>query len=272
MILKRTRYYTGMAITYLKMSIQSTIEYPAYLVGWFLCNPLQFSMGVIMVYVVTSQFQPLAGWGFEQLLFMYGIGIISHGFSIVLFIQTWYLQYSVTEGSLDRMLLRPQSVIFQFIFSDFNFIGFSDLLPGIVIFIYSCIALPFPFTPGNIIGLIVVIAGSTLLRGGLFTLSGSVSFWVHRTGDLWEILHHMFEYSSRYPITIYPRTIQNIFTFLIPLGFLAFYPASEFLGMEHGFVLPGNLIIWTFIAGLSVYLLGLLVFKLGLRRYESAGS
>jgi len=270
--MRKIKYYSYIGLTFFKLNVQSTLEYPAFLLGWLLSNPLQFLFGFISIRVIVSSFQPLGGWGFEQLAFLYGLGIISHGISIVLFIQTWYMGYLVTEGGFDRMILRPLNVFFQFCFMDFNFIGFTDMLPGIVIFVYACIAASFQFTLASTISVLLTLIGATLIRGGIYTLSGSLSFWSKRSGGLIDINLGLFDISTKYPLNIYPKMIQMLFTFVFPIGFITFYSADRMLDMNTGFTLPMNMGLLTLFVGVAVYSLSMLLFRIGLRRYESAGS
>jgi len=270
--MKTLQRYTYMALSYLKFNIQRGLEYPAYLISWLICNPMQFFFGILTIQVVISNFQPLGGWEFEQLAFLYGLGVLSHGLSIVFFIQTWYMDYMVTQGEFDRMMLRPLNVFFQFCFMEFNFIGFTDLIPGLILFTYGLISVGFAFSFINILKLLIVIIGATLLRGGIYTLTGSLSFWIQRTHKLVEINLGLFDYTMKYPLSIYPKIIQAVFTFILPFGFVCFYPASEFLNMETDFDFPGSFCVWVLVIGVFVYFLGIKLFNFGLKRYESSGS
>lgn len=271
-VIKKIRRYLTMAAVYSKFNVQSGLEYPAYLLGWIVSNAFQFIFGLVTLKVVTTNFQALAGWSYEQMVFLYGLGIISHGLSIVFFIQTWHMDYAVTEGEFDRLLTRPLGTFFQFSFSTFNFVGFTDMIPGIIIFIYGCVSVGFSFTLLNVVKVLLVLVGATLLRGGIFTIIGSLSFWLKRTNQLIDVSLEMFDASMKYPISIYPRTLQAILTFFIPIGFICFYPASEFLGVDTAFHIPGGLCLWTLAVGIAVYAAGILLYHLGMRAYESAGS
>lgn len=270
--MKTFNRYLSMAKMYLKINIQCGLEYPAYLISWLISNPLQFIFGIITIKVVVEQFHPLGGWEFPQIAFMYGLGILSHGLSIIFFIQTWYMDYLVTEGEFDRLLVRPLNVFFQFCFMDFNFVGITDFIPGFVIFVYGCIASHFPLTILNLVKIIIVIVGATLLRGAIYTLTGSLSFWTKRSSSLRSIQLSLFGYATQYPMNIFPKIIQNLFTFIFPLGFISYYPASEFFNKNTGYKIFGSLSVWTLIIGIGFYVLSMAVFKLGLRRYESSGS
>jgi len=269
---RKVKRYLSLGFYLLKLNIRSGFQYPAYLIGWLISNPFQFLCGFITINVVISKFQPFGEWNIGQVVFLYGLGIISHGLSVVFFIQTWYMGNAVTEGGFDRLLVRPVNVFFQFCLDYFNFIGFTDLIPGVIIFVYGCITSNFQVSFINIIKIIIVIIGATLIRGGIYTITGSLAFWTKRGGELTGICLNMFDQSVKYPMSIYPEVIQGMFTFMIPIGFLSFYPASELLNIQTGFTLPGSLCLWTLIVGIGVYLIGMVIFNSGMARYESSGS
>jgi len=256
----------------MKMHLQGQMEYPSFLIGWFLSNALQFAVGIGTLKVITIQFQNINGWEFNQIAFMYGLGIISHALSIIIFIQTWYIDGLVIHGELDRMLLRPMSVYFQFCVHYLNLIGLTDMLPGIIIFIYGAISVGFKLSFFNIISVILVIAGATMLRGGIYTIVGSVGFWTKSTRNLTTVVLRLGDLSIMYPLTIYNRIVQSIFTFILPLGFISFYPASNFLGKDTGFEFPGIVALWTLAAGILFITLGRTLFNIGLKHYDSAGN
>lgn len=270
--MKKLKRYASLAKHLLKINIQCGLEYPSYLVSWLISNPLQFLFGIVTIKVVVEQFHPLGGWTFHQIAFLYGLGIMSHGLSVVFFVQTWYMDYMVTEGGFDRMMLRPLNILFQFCFINFNFIGITDFIPGFVIFIYGCVSAQLSLTLLNLIKLLLVIIGATALRAGIFTMSGSLAFWTKRSGNLVNIHLYLFKYTTQYPMSIYPAVIQHIFTFLFPLGFLSYFPSSELFGIDTGYRFLGSLCVWAFGIGIGFYYLSTRVFYLGLKRYESSGS
>jgi len=271
-ILGAVKYYISTGAFMMKMHLQGQMEYPSFLIGWFLCNALQFAVGIGALKAVTIQFQDINGWEFNQIAFMYGLGIISHALSIIIYIQTWYIDGLVRYGEFDRMLLRPMNVYFQFCVYSLNLIGITDMLPGIIIFIYGAISAGFTASFFNIISVVSVIAGATMLRGGIYTIVGSVGFWTKSNNSLTEMVLNLMDKSMMYPLTIYNRAIQAILTFLLPLGLISFYPASAFIGKDAGFAFPGAVPLWTLAAGILFTLLGRGLFNAGLRHYDSAGN
>ena len=271
-VLNNIKYYLATGGFMMKLHLQGQMEYPSFLVGWFLANALQFAVGLGTLRVITIQFQDINGWLFEQIAFMYGLGIISHALSIIIFIQTWYIDGLVIHGEFDRMLLRPMNVYFQFCVHYINLIGLTDMLPGIIIFIYGAAAAGFGLNVVNVLSVVLVIISAAMIRGGIYTLVGSVGFWTKSTGSLTNLAENLFGKAIMYPLTIYNRIIQAVLTFILPVGFISFYPASGFINKDAGFAFPGSVLLWTFLAGAVFMALGFMLFLLGLRRYDSAGN
>ena len=254
------------------MSIQRTLEYPVELIGWLFANPLQFVLGIATIKFVIAEFGTLNGWTFGELAFLYGLAVISHGLSVIFFVQTWFMGSAMLEGEFDILMLRPMNVLFQFFFRFFYLIGITDLIPGIVIFIYGCSQIHLVWSFINILMLISVLIGATLIRGAVFLFTGSLAFWTKSRNSFLFLNFAIFDQTTKYPLSIYPRVIQMIFTFLIPLGFIGFYPASDFLDKGNIFNSSGTMPWVTLVVGFFVFWIVTRIFRRGLRKYESAGT
>lgn len=271
-LLLRLGYYSSVGRIYVKQALQSALEYPANLAGWLLANILQFGIGFATIKFVVEQFGTLKGWDFEELAFLYGLAVLSHGLSVVLFIPTWYLGYLVINGELDIFLLRPLNVLFQFLFMDVNLVGVTDLISGVIIFAYGCIKLNFVWSLPNILSIIAAIIGGTLLRGAIWLIWASRSFWSENRGNfVWHTMQ-LYDKTTMYPLTIYPRFLQVIFTIMIPLGWITFYPAGAILNKELPFYIPFNVPFLTMLIGIAVFSLSCFIFCRGLKKYESSGT
>ncbi len=178
----------------------------------------------------------------------------------------------VIQGTFDWLLLRPMNVFFQLVASYVNFIGLVDLLPGIILFAYASHLVGFEWSLLNILKLILIVIGGTFIRAALFICLSSVSFWTKRSTSLIGFTLNLLERTTMYPLSIYPFALQMIFTFLIPIGFISFYPASEFLGQSSGFHIPFSMAVWSPIVGAVFFLISQMIFNIGMRKYESAGS
>ncbi len=265
-------HYLDVTWQVIKMAFMTIIEYPSSIAGWLISNPLQFIMGFAIIKFVVESFGEINGWNYGQLAFLYGLSVISHALSMIFFVQGWFMGWFVIEGEFDRYLTRPLGVLYQFFFTNINIFGITDLIPGIIVFIYGCIKCEIEVTFLFVISVIIMLIGATLIRGGIYILLGSTSFHTRSAVDFGQYTQEIMDKTTMYPISMYPESLQFILTYLIPVGWVSFYPVSSLLGIEVGIgqALPVPLL--TMLIGVAVMLLAGAYFKCGLKKYESAGN
>lgn len=266
------RHYWSVLMMGVRLSIQSCLEYPASFIGWLISNPIQFFVGFATIKFVVNEFEQLADWNFEALAFLYGMSVLSHGLSVIFFTKTWYMGWQIIHGELDRLRLQPIGILFQFLIGDLNFVGVTDLIPGLVLFFYGCSAVDFQWTLYNSMMMVCAILGGTLLRGAFYLTLGSLTFWTRSPFYISWILQEMFNRTNQYPLTMYPKAVQFIFTFLLPFSWITFYPAAEFMDKNAMITLPCGMSLITLALGIILFALSCGVFYLGFNQYESAGS
>ena len=265
-------HYLDVTWHVIKMAFMTIIEYPSNIAGWLISNPLQFIMGFAIIKFVVESFGQINGWNYGQLAFLYGLSVISHALSMIFFVQGWFMGWFVIEGDFDRYLTRPLGVLYQFFFTNINVFGITDLIPGIIVFIYGCIKCEVRMTFVFVISVIVMLLGATFIRGGIYILLGSTSFHTRSAVDFGQYTQEIMDKTTMYPISMYPEGMQFILTYLIPIGWVSFYPVSSLLGIENGmgnaFVVP----LVTLLVGIVMMLIAGAYFNSGLKKYESAGN
>lgn len=265
-------HYIDVTLAYMKMALMTIVEYPSSIVGWLLSNPIQFILGFATIKFVVADFGTINGWDFGALAFLYGISVLSHALSMIFFVQGWFMGYYVIEGEFDRMLTRPLNVVYQFFFSQINVYGITDLVPGIIIFVYGCINIHFVWNIKNIVLFLLLLTGATLIRGGIYLILGTTSFWTRSANDFGMFCQEIFDKTTMYPLSMYPESLQFILTYLIPIGWVSFYPVAGMLGVEGNTLSSISAVLITFAVGLLVMGVAALFFNYGLKNYESAGN
>jgi ABC-2 type transport system permease protein len=263
------KHYTSVGYYYAKLAVQRQVEYPLFLVTWFVFNFLQWFGWFFFIKVLSSRFQGIAGWAFPELLFLFSLSLISHGLVVIFFIQTWGIGRMIIRGEFDLILLKPMDSFFLFMVRNVNFIGIADLLPGIIIFFISCGLLHFHFGAIQILKILIVIMGGTLIRTSFFLIANSSAFWNMNRDRLSAVTLNVLESCSMYPITIFPYFFQVILTYFLPIAFISYYPALELLGKGHS-ILSYSLI--SLFIGLLLFLAGYGLFNQGMKNYESTGN
>lgn len=266
------KHYGSVSLANLKIAVLTTMEYPTNILGWLLSNPIQFILGFATIKFVVEEFGSISGWGYGELAFLYGISVISHALSMIFFVQGWFMGHYVMEGEFDRFMLRPMNVLYQFCFTEFNVIGITDLIPGLCVFVYGCIKVDFEWNISRVIHILVLLTGATLIRGGVYLIMGSTSFWTKSINDFGGYSQELFDKTTMYPISMYPESFQFVLTYLLPIGWVSFYPVAEILGVPNGRFTWDGAVWMTLLVGILVYVIAAWVFNCGLKRYESAGN
>ena len=271
-MLKTFKHYISVSLACIRMAFLTIVEYPSSIIGWLISNPIQFVVGFATIQFVVQQFGEINGWNYGQLAVLYGLSVISHALSMIFFVQGWFMGHYVIEGEFDRFLTRPMSVLYQFFFTQINIFGITDLIPGIFVFVYGCYKIRFHWTIINALCLLGMLIGATLIRGGIYILLGTTSFFTRSANDFGQYTQEIFDKTTMYPISMYPESLQFILTYVIPIGWVSFYPVSGLLGIGTEVAKLPGIVGLTIVIGILVMIVAGAFFKFGLRSYESAGN
>ena len=148
---------------------------------------------------------------------------------------------------------------------------FRFTIPALIVFCYVWAKVGLAPTLTNILLVLCILVGRTMIRGAVWMFCGSMSFWTKSTANFTDMVGELFERLSMYPVTIYPRWAQMLFTFFLPLAWMTFWPVKDMLGLG-GFAIPVPLALVTLVVGLVMFAGSCAVFRAGMGRYESTGS
>jgi ABC-2 type transport system permease protein len=259
--------YANLYGLFLVQRLKILMEYRVnFLIGASSTIILQMA-GLLTIWVVMRQIPSLNGWSLNEVLLIYGLITLAKSFNHMFADNLWTIgrQY-IRTGAFDRFLVRPINPLFHLLADRFCHDGIGNFLVGSVLIVYSLRALAIPLTVTNLFYLIVAALSGGAIFFGLNLITGTSAFWLMDAIPVMRLVfdNHLF---AQYPLTIYPRAIGIMLTWLIPYGFASFYPASYLLGHDMGWL------AWLapFVAVILV-LIGYQVWKIGLRHYAGTGS
>ena len=229
-----------------------------------------FSM-VIQLAVLTTLFSKvtaLKGWSFEQVLFIYGFSLVPLGLFNLTSVNLYrFSDTFIIQGKFDRVLLRPVGTLTQVMFESFNVAGLNEILIGTAVMIYSGRSLGLELGTSEILGVLVLGPGASLVYSGVFLGITAVSFWHEDRMGLAPPIYNVIRF-SRYPITIFGMPIRLFLTFVLPFAWVAFYPATWFIGSPEF----SKFAMLTPVVGAIVFTGAVLIWRAGTRNYTSTGS
>ena len=125
----------------------------------------------------------------------------------------------------------------------------------------------------HIVLFIVSIFAGAMIYTAIKLFFASLSFWIKRSGPFLQVAYEMADF-AKYPTEIYAKVIQCIITWSIPFAFVAYLPASYFLGVGGFFGSGSNIGVIGIecIIALVFWIIANATFQKGISIYESAGN
>lgn len=254
-------------LNYLKTHIKSILQYKASFIMSFISQFFIFFGYYFTIICLFSKFQNLKGFTLYEILLTFSI--IQFGFS---FCETFFRGFDqfddlIINGDFDRILLRPKSIFFQICVEQISFIKFSRLLQSIVILIISINKVNISFTFNKVLTLIFMLISSVLIFLGIFILSAAYCFITIKGLEVRNVFTDGGKHMAQYPIGIFKRGFKFFFTFIIPYGFVNYYPLLYLIDKSKN-----NLIIFSPLITVLYLIPCILIFKKGIKKYASVGA
>ncbi len=210
----------------------------------------------------------LAGWTFWEAAFLYGLLALPKGLLDLFCAGVWHVRYHVQTAGFDRMLVRPVPVILQLFSSGGAIHGIGHVALGVYLIVRATRELGSAWTLGGMFTLGACVLNSLLVLSALYLAANSTALW-NGGGEnaLPQLAIHVTDTVVQVPISLYDRTIQSILT-LIPFAFISYYPAAVMLGKP---LTPSWIAAVLPFSGILSWVAMLALWRVGFRRYESAG-
>jgi ABC-2 type transport system permease protein len=200
----------------------------------------------------------IRGWTLSDVQLLFGIVAAAYGLAVTVAGGFRDLGRLIDEGELDTLLVQPQPVLLHAWGLRSQASGFGDLLSGLGFIIWS----------GHVswstmprVGLIVATSALLLIASG--TAFFSLAFWLGRVDTLSWHLWELLVTFSLYPEPLFGGVMRLVLFTVIPAGWVGWVPVRLIQEMSLG---TGLL----FAVAACVYMLiAIVVFSLGLRRYNS---
>lgn len=237
--------------------------------GHFALSVLLLMIGDLVIPFVTlliyNAGASFPGWTLHEALLIQSVFTLAKGIAFPFFFGMVGTTLSqVREGTFDLLLLRPRPVMFLAMLTGFDFDDFGRLISGSVLFGFALSGLPAASGWSWLQFVLLFGASIAILCAVSMFLSGMLFRWVgsSRVFDIFDAVTQF----GMYPGTIFSKALQNVLTYVLPIGLIAFVPASALLGRI------GWGALWA-LAPVCIFLaLGMLFWHRMLKGYTSAGG
>lgn len=267
-LLDSLRRHAALFLAYLFQYAKVRMSYRAdFFIGLFTSLAATvFAFGFLLV--LFTKIPRLAGWKFEEVLFLYGFSLIPFGlFNVVSMNVYEFSNTYIVEGKFDRVLLRPVAPLFQVLFEAFRIESLHEVVTGLVAVVWAARRLNLEWGLWELLLLVLFGICGAVIYTSIFVMLSSVSFWFEdRIGiipPVWNLIAF-----GRYPLSIYNSFVRFVLSWIIPFGFASFYPTVRLLDREE-FAAYAPLVP---VVAAGFFGLALWIWNQGIRQYASTGS
>lgn len=228
-------------------------------------------IGFAFIWVVLARFDSIAGWTLPEMALLYGIRLTSHGLWAIPFNRLIALDELVRGGEFDRFLIRPLNPLIQLMTSRFWLGTFGDLIGGIAILTTASALADVDWSPLAVGYLLAALLGGALVEASVQLAGAALTFRMLSTMALRGLLDSVFNTFGNYPVKIFGGVGQFLFTFVLPLAFVAYLPASVLLDRTGELHVAPAFAYAAPLAGTVTFTLAYLFWRRQLRAYQSSG-
>ena len=257
------RLYFLIEALYIKGRMQYRVDFIISSIGMFVSSLA--TLGIF--WVIFDNVPNISGWTLMEMVFIYAFYMIAISPMQILFDHAWQLRFHVQQGSFIKYYFRPLNMMFYYMSEMFDIKGLTQLAAGIILLVYASIQLNIDWTLARFALLVMTVFSAALVQISIIVAASCATFWVMDSYPVLGLAWKLREFSP-YPMTIFDGAFRFTFTYLIPIGFVAFYPSQLFLRPAE--VSP--LIYFSPIIGIGLFAITYWIWTKGVNSYTGTGA
>lgn len=259
--------YIKLYFYYIKMNIKKMIQYKTDTVIGIISNLLIQVSSIIFIWTIFLNVKELSNWTLYEIVLFYAVFTICKGLNNIFFDNLWIVgKEFLRKGTFDVLLVRPANELFQIIGSKIQFEGVGTLSLGFASLVFAIKGISISIGIKEILLLLVSFVIGTILIAGINLIFTVSSFWVIKSNNIiWMV--YSFSDFAQYPLEMFGLGISFVLTYILPYGFVGYYPVCVILGK-----LPTYYMIYEVMITMSISIVSIVLWKLGLKKYESVGN
>jgi len=252
--------------------IRSQLEYRLsaafQLVGTALLTALDFAA----VAAIFANVDQLGDWSIREVALLYALATISFALTDLVVGHLDLLPQMIREGTLDGILVRPLPSLFQLVAADFAIRRVGKALQGVGVLIFALVTVDIDWSVGRVLAIPFAIAAGAVIYAAVWVSLATIAFWIVDAIEVVNAFTYGGSFLSQYPIGIFARWLRGLVVFVVPIAFVAYFPALYLLDKDDALGLPRA---FSFVSPLVACLAAIAataIWRNAVRHYRSAGG
>lgn len=226
----------------------------------------------LTILVLFEHTPALAGWSLPEVAVLYAISGMSFGLTDLVMGHMDRLGSMIRTGEMDTFLIRPMGSLFQVLASDFQLRRVGKILQAATVLVVAVAAAGMEVTFAKTVVLVSTVVFGAALFGAVWVVFASVCFWTTDASEVTNAFTYGGNFLAAYPITIFGTWVRRLLAFVVPMAFIAYFPALYLLDRPRSGGIAGLAPFATPLVTLGFGILAGFVWRFAVRHYRSTGS
>lgn len=187
----------------------------------------------VFIKIIYANTQAVGNWTQGQSVLLLGTYALTSGLVNVFFSRNLAeLPTQIRFGNFDFTVVKPVNSQFFVSMRYLNYTEVGTLAASILMIIYGVILAGIKVTFLSVLEYLILVACGLSIYYSIYLILMSTAFWFIKVENLWTLGETVFQV-ARTPMNIYGTAAIKVFTYVIPLVFIAHVPAETLIGLER---------------------------------------
>lgn len=237
-------------------------------VGTFLISFLDF----VAILVIFANVPQLGSWTVAEVALLYGISSLAFALTDLVIGHLDLFPQTIRDGTFDLVLIRPRATLFQVLSADFQIRRLGRIAQGLVVLVFALVSLRIEWSLERAVVLVAAVATGVLIFVAIWVTVICIAFWTVEGREAANAFTYGGVTLAQYPIDIYDRWLRRFLAYIVPVAFVAYFPALFVLGKPDPLGFPVWMSFLSPVVGVAAALFASAVWRFGVRHYQSAGG
>ena len=214
-----------------------------------------------------GNFGNIEGYTFNNVLICFVVSFVGYSIAECFFRGFDKFEDMISNGEFDRILTRPEGLIFQVLASKIEFERIGRAIASSIAFVILLCTNVDLLRFDKIVTIFFMICGTIVIYGCLFIAKGGITFFTTQSLEIMNIFTDGARDLTQYPLSIYHKYVRIFLTYIVPIAFVNYFPLLYVIGKVNN-----KLYEFSPVVSVLFVIPCYIIWRMGVKKYKSTGS
>ena len=254
-------------LKYFMIQLKSLMEYKKSFAFSIAGQFFSSIFSILSIYFLFNKFGNIEGYTFNNVLICFVVSFVVYSIAECFFRGFDKFEDMISNGEFDRILTRPEGLIFQVLASKIEFERIGRAIASSIAFVILLCTNVDLLRFDKIVTIFFMICGTIVIYGCLFIAKGGITFFTTQSLEIMNIFTDGARDLTQYPLSIYHKYVRIFLTYIVPIAFVNYFPLLYVIGKVNN-----KLYEFSPVVSVLFVIPCYIIWRMGVKKYKSTGS